>query len=239
MKAFKAVVSAFFPNKCAACGEIIDEDEYFCDYCYQMLEFTDFSNTCINCGLTKSDCACKHRVFHFNGCVSPFAKNGIAETAMYRFKFSKIMRNGEYFSKQMALTVKNQFYDIKFDGVTFVPMHFLKHISRGFNQSEKIAKEIANILELPLFENLLYCKKKNRVQHRLNFKERFENIRGKYGTKYKITGKTLLLVDDIKTTGATLDECAKQLLLAGADKVYCITGLITLPKKGKNKWQQI
>ena len=66
----------------------------------------------------------------------------------------------------------------------------------------------------------------------MDVKERFKNVKGMYKTNYKVTGKTILLVDDIKTTGASFDECAKQLLLAGADNVYCVSAVGSKTKKG-------
>ena len=87
-------------------------------------------------------------------------------------------------------------------------------------------------MRIDVFEDLLKCKYNRKSQHNMPFDERFQNVKGMYSFNYRIEGKTILLVDDIKTTGASLDECAKQLLLAGAEHIYCITGLVTV-KKGK------
>ena len=171
-------------------------------------------------------------VYHFNGCVAPFYNEGIAQKAMYEFKFRKKEYIASFFAEQMALFVKQCFPEIEFDLVTFVPMHFLKRISRGYNQSFLLAEKISKILNIPLVYSLLGAKFKWKTQHSMAFKERFKNVKDKYYCKEKIEGKTVLLVDDIKTTGATLDECAKQLMVCGANKVYCITGLMTYKKKG-------
>ena len=106
-------------------------------------------------------------------------------------------------------------------------------LKRGFNQSEVLAEQIADILEIPFEKQLLFCKNKRKPQHKVHFKERFKNVKDVYYSYADITGKAVLLVDDIKTSGATLSECAKQLYIAGAAKVYCVTGLITKFKKGK------
>ena len=82
--------------------------------------------------------------------------------------------------------------------------------------------------------DILYRNKSKTDQHDIkNPKERFKNVEGLYGAKGKVNGKNILLVDDIKTTGATLNECAKQLILSGADNVYCVTGLISDRRKEK------
>lgn len=65
------------------------------------------------------------------------------------------------------------------------------------------------------------------AQHTLSFAERMRNVQDMYAAKGDLTGKTVLLVDDIRTTAATLNACTKQLLLAGADEVYCAAALLT------------
>ena len=79
------------------------------------------------------------------------------------------------------------------------------------------------------------CHRKKHTQHSLKLKYRFENVKDVYFTNKPLSGKTLLLVDDIKTTGATLDACAKELYAAGADRVYCIAGLISGPEEKNSK----
>ena len=114
-------------------------------------------------------------------------------------------------------------------------MKLRKKLKRGFNQSEVLAKNISKILKIPICNDALIAARKTKIQHTLTKDERFKNVRGKFiaNKKHDLTGKTVLLVDDIKTTGATLDECAKQLLSLGADEVYCVTGLMTPKNKKK------
>ena len=233
MKFFDVIANALFPNKCICCGEIIDKDDFLCDYCYEMIEYVDFSKICKRCGLDKKECQCKNRVFHFGGSIAPFVNKEVARKSMYRFKFGKTFSGSKFFAFEMAKAVKTVYNDIEFDGIAFVPMHFVKRLKRGFNQSQVLARELSKILDLKIFEGLLSSKYSPKIQHETPFKERFSNIKGRYKFNYNVTGKRILLVDDIKTTGASLDECAKQLLLAGADNVYCVTGLITQSKKGK------
>lgn len=224
------IKEAFFPMTCAACGEVTESGEPLCNYCREMLRPFNPIKRCLRCGNEKPNCDCKYRVFHFDGLIAPFENRGTAKLGVYAFKFGRKMSNADYFAKQMALCVKNEYRDIKFDAVTFVPMHRLRFLKRGFNQSRVMAEKIADILNLPL-EDALLCLKNGKRQHKLFGKERFKNVKGIYKAKADVKGKMILLIDDIKTTGATLDECAKQLYIGGAEGVYCVTALITARAK--------
>ncbi len=227
MQIFKTIINLFFPNTCIACGDIIEDGEDFCNYCYEMLAKVDFTKNCIGCGSKKKLCECKYRVFYYSGMIAPFYNKASSKDAMYKFKFSRQKENAKFFSQQMSLAVRNAYNGINFDAITYVPLSFKKQLKRGFNQSELLAKQISEILRIPILD-VLYCNSRRINQHDLSDpKERFKNVQGLYGCKTKVMGKNILLVDDIKTTGATLNECAKQLILNGADNVYCVTGLIT------------
>lgn len=226
------IKEAFFPMTCAACGDVTEGGEPLCDYCREMLKPFNPIKRCLCCGNEKSDCECKNRVFHFDGLIAPFKNKDTAKQGIYAFKFGGKISNAGYFAEQMALCIKNEYREMHFDGVAFVPMHRLRFLKRGFNQSRVLAEKIAEILKLPL-EDTLVCLKNGKRQHDLFGKERFQNVKGRYKADKNATGKTFLLVDDIKTTGATLDECAKQLYLKGAEGVYCVTALITVCDKNR------
>lgn len=230
MKKFKilsTILNAFFPVTCVSCGDIISEGDNLCDFCHEMLKMCNPIKRCIKCGLEKGNCDCKKYVYHFEGCVAPFYNNGVARKSVYNFKFRRKTANSDFLASSISLTVRNEFREIKFDGVCYVPLATKKLMKRGFNQSRILAKKISEILGLPLLDNALIADFSTTSQHQLSFKDRFKNVKGLYKWNYKIPGRTLLLIDDIKTTGATLDECAKQLLLSGADSVYCAVALIT------------
>ena len=239
MNLFKRIIevafAAIFPKKCIYCGEIIDDGEFLCDGCYESVTEVDSSKRCLSCGMEKKNCDCKRYVFHFCGCVAPFANDGIIRKIAYSFKFRRKFYYGEFFSRRMALCVKNELRDIKFDGVCCVPMTLKKRLKRGYNQGEILARRVSDILGIPYIENALVCRRNGRSQHELTKDERFRNVRGLYSYKDRNDGKTLLLVDDIKTTGATLDECARQLLFSGAYRVYCVTALISLNKNSSER----
>ena len=233
MNFYKTIISALYPNTCVGCSEILKDEEQLCDYCYEMIERTSKDKLCLKCGLPKKDCDCSRFIFRFDGCVAPFYYKGIAKRIMYGFKFRRKEYLADFFAQQMALCVKQNYLDIRFDGISYVPMLKKSKIRRGYNQSRVLALKLSKIIDIPVYENLLGLKNKKYIQHKLPYKMRFDNVNEKYFCKYNILGKNILLVDDIKTSGATLDECSKQLLRSGANRVYCVTALITYNRKKK------
>lgn len=230
-----ALLDVFYPKQCVCCGEIIDDSEEICDVCMRNIERVDDTKRCIKCGLLKADCQCKIYVYHFEGVVAPFFNKGLARAGIYNFKFNKKAHYSLFFAREMVKVIVSQLKDVEFDAVCFVPSSLYSFSRRGFNQSELLAKDISNILSLPLIKGVLKCKFSLGFQHRLGREKRFKKVQSKYYFLNRKAGflkdKTVLLVDDIKTTGATLDECSRQILLAGAKCVYCITALVT--EKGK------
>ena len=227
---FDTVLSIIYPNTCVACNEIISKDEFLCDYCYEFIKRAQLDKFCTKCGNDKESCLCKNRVYSFAGVTAPFYNENIAQKAMYAYKIGKRKTISKFFSYEMAKAVKYSFPDVDFNGVCFVPISKKSYSKRGFDQSGLIALEISEILNIPLYDKL-ECIVKSTNQHKMYGKERFNNIKGAYKSKGEVKGN-ILLVDDIKTSGATLNECAKVLLSNGANEVYCVTGLITEFKKG-------
>lgn len=229
-----AFLKALFPCRCAACGELIDGEDFLCEYCHEMIEVCPVDKLCLKCGNLKKNCACSKKIFYFERAAAPFLNKGIARLAMHRYKFRRREQLADFFSKHMALCFKQTMSDIKIDFVCSVPMRKIERFRRGYDHSGLLAEQVAGLLDLRFKKELLRCHKKKRPQHQTDFKERFDNVKGIYYTESRLNGQNVLLVDDIKTTGATLSECAHVLLKAGAGSVYCITGLTTSKtKKGK------
>lgn len=217
------LLSSVYPNKCICCGEIIKEENYLCDKCDKNIERININDICLNCGLENNNCTCKYNVFRFNSLLSIFKNCGIAQTAYYKYKFSKKQHYAQFFASEICKAVNNCYSDITFDRVCSVPS-FKKF---GYDHSGYIAKEVAKQLEIPFDDSLLKCIKRTKKQHKSSIKERLINVEGKYQTNHNVSEYNILLIDDIKTTGATLDECAKCLLFAGANGVYCVAVLAT------------
>lgn len=234
------LLDGIFPKQCVCCNEIIDEDEELCDDCIRNIERIDSTKRCKRCGLEKKNCECYKYVYHFEECIAPFFNEGIARRGMYAFKFKRRAHYATYFADEMAKSVRSQWGNIKFDAVCYVPSTAYSFLRRGFNQTYLLAEKLSDLLEIPLLKDSLYGKSKFRFQHTLTRDKRFQAVRDKYffnpERSGELKGKTVLLVDDIKTTGATLDECARQLLFSGANTVYAVCALITdVHNKPKNK----
>ena len=132
----------------------------------------------------------------------------------------------------MAQTCRKRYGDIEFDYVAYVPMDKKREKQRGFNQSMLLAKGIAEELNIPFGKNLLVKLYRTDVQHELNEVERKGNLLGAFdvSSAYNLEGRTVLLVDDVKTSGATLNECGKMLYLNGAERVFCLTAALVNSK---------
>ena len=233
------ITEMLYPKQCVCCHEIIDEDEELCDNCIRNIERVDDNKRCIKCGLLKGNCGCKIYAYHFDGVVAPFFNDGLAKRGMYSFKFKKSEHAVEFFAREMAKTVRSQQLDGAFDAICYVPSTWFSYSKRGFNQSYLLAKRMSELLSIPLLKGALRCKGSIRFQHRLSREKRFALTRKKYYFSKtcvnQLRNKKILLVDDIKTTGATLDECSRQLLFGGAESVFCVTALVSDLKKDKKR----
>jgi len=155
--------------------------------------------------------------------------------AIHQFKYGHKLAVGEALGVLMA-NFSFPFFDCQgYDLMLPVPLHIKKLRERGFNQSLLLARQLANKWTIPVDFSLLKRQKFTLSQTGLNKKEREENIRGAFvvSDKKKVTGKKIILVDDVYTTGATLNECAKTLRKAGAVEVAVLTLARVIPGRAQ------
>lgn len=216
----KAFAHYLFPKRCIVCNTVIPTDKFLCEDCEGSLERIE-TKVCKRCGNTKTHCDCSRYVYHFRGAAAPYKNKDAAKIAVYGYKMRPNKDAAEYFAGPMVEQFRKMFPELSIDCVTAVPMKTLKKIGRGFDHTEHLAREVADRMALP-YVPLLKDTGKSKPQHELKAAERFKNVKGKYKAKQN-SYTNVLLIDDIKTTGASLDECSRQLMLAGTENVYVLT----------------
>lgn len=224
------ILSLFFTQRCRFCRKVIDIRKSTCDICEDEL-FKIEGDICFKCGSEKSNCRCKRKPGYYMSICAPYYYKGAAKKAITLLKFHKDINMAEPLAKDMAETLRQRYGEIDFDFCTFVPAHKneLKH--RGYNQAELLCKNLSAETGIP-FIDILEKPFETAPQHTLNEAMRSGNLLGaitlKKDSHSLIKDKRILLCDDIKTTGATLDECAKTLLINGASEVRCIAVCVTM-----------
>ena len=227
MKLIDKFLEALYPSRCACCGEL-NGGGHLCDDCENaIVEQRVIGSLCRKCGHEKHNCQCNKYHYLFEGVCAPFYNRNTAQQGVYMFKFRNAPYCADYFGMQIAATIRLRFKNIEFDTVCFVPSTRRSLRSRKYDYVELLAKKASKELGLPLSAKLLKKIRDTEKQHTLTSDKRQSNVKGAYKATKRIDGKTVLLIDDIKTTGYTLNECAKQLRMAGADKVYCATALLS------------
>jgi len=221
-----------FPRnlKCIFCKEELNQNEMnsTCEVCLQTLPF--ITNACPRCGgvLPKEATGvcvdCKINNYDFISAFSVFEYKNEVVSVIHNLKY-----NGKtYLVKPIAKFMAQRFAteNIEIDFLTSVPIHAEKFKVRGFNQSELLAKGICELLG---YKYLELCQKviNTKSQTELNFSERKDNVKDSFAFnkqfKGQVKGKSVLIIDDIFTTGATSNEICKVLLKAGVAKCYVLT----------------
>lgn len=205
-----------YPNRCAVCNKVIVWNEIVCSECMQELPFLE------NPFLV----SCKSNSGNLKQICSVFEYKGNAIYGVYNLKDRKGLRFGEFGGEYCSKYIKDSGIADMIDVVTFVPMSKKKKKKRGYNQAEKIARVIAKSIDKPLMKNLLIHKSTSTEQHLLAADERLINAKLSFdicNDHTDITGKTILLCDDVITTGATMNKCAELLLKMGAKAVFGAT----------------
>ena len=191
------LLNILYPQVCGICGKIAENG--LCRKCQKMLE--EF-NICNKIGFNDKN---------FSNLIYLFPYQGVIRNMLINYKFNEkpyiyttfinfILNNKELFE-----------FLKKYDKIIPVPVSKKRLRERGYNQSYIIAKELAKNLKIECDKNLLYKIKDNKEQSKLDKKEREINILGAYNinSKIKLYNKNILLIDDIYTTGNTVNECCK------------------------------
>ena len=224
---FKRVIGLLFPKVCPGCGNIIHEKELVCESCRKEVEILK-KDCCARCGkklLTNTSLycqTCKKRSRRFDEGVSVFRYQGILKKSIHQFKYDNLRQFSDYYGTVAWEQNREKLNVWNPECIVPVPMFRGKEIRRGYNQATVFAKSLSKKSGIPVKENLLIRRKNTKPQKGLTDEQRMENLKGAFSVDWKsVKGMTsVLLVDDIYTTGSTMDVCAGLLKKAGVKRVY-------------------
>ncbi len=203
----RKLIAFFYPDRCPYCGAVVEPDAVACDRC---------RDNYLSCRtvILRGAGGCR--------CVSSFEYTGKVRRAIIHMKF----HHHPQFARQLALLMVRDiricYRSVPLDAVTYVPMYIKDEKRRGYNQSKLLAKTISEELGIPMLD-LLIKVKQTRQQHKLSYRERKKNLRNAFclTDPAATEGRTILLIDDITTSGATLAECIRTLTTAHPALICC------------------
>ncbi len=224
------LVAVVLPKRCVFCDTLIPSWLQCCDTCAQQLSVIR-PPLCPYCGQHKRDCGCGKRRPAFDKVAAPFYYETAARSGVLRLKRYDDPNAIAYFADCMRAVVCREYGDEMIDGLVYVPMTQRAERQREYNQGKLLAEALGKRLSLPVYTALakMYETSPQKV---LDLRARSGNVLGVFDViDPAVRDKTLLLVDDVMTTGATLDECAKMLKLYGAKRVLSVTIAVRKYKK--------
>ncbi len=224
-----------FPRRCPVCDSVISfRGSLICQDCFHKLSFTK-SPTCFKCGKEVisqrieycRDCTRRKRTFEKGMALLNY--NEAAKKSMAGIKYHNKKEYLDFYAMAIAVKFEKQMIRIKPDVFVPVPVHPSRKRERGFNQAEVLAEKISKELEqrtgvkIPVNRHILKRNKRTQPQKDLNPEDRLKNLQKAFCVK-KLPEevKTIILVDDIYTTGSTGEACTRALKTAGAKEVYII-----------------
>ncbi|GHU86318.1 hypothetical protein FACS1894198_5970 [Clostridia bacterium] len=209
LKCLKCLAKAVFPQRCVFCRGLVEGNLEFCGACEKKFDAVK------NRRMISFD----YGEVYFDDCVAMFSYMPPVSNAIRDFKFRNKRSYGATLAHFISSVIVKNYAGAKIDCLMFVPEQ-----DKRIKHSEMLAACVSKSLNIPLVCGLVKLKL-NQKQHKLNLQNRLKNIKGAYDLKESgiAKGKTILLIDDIVTTGSTLNECSRILRLDGASKVLCAT----------------
>ena len=237
MKGFLEIIKNFWQNaysifyhestSCELCGKEVFDGKSFCEECFKEFPFlTD--KICNHCGrkvpYAVNYClSCKNKQTAIDQIRSVFDYEMPITLLIHRFKY----RGRRYLSKIFAEFLANVYYKNYFnsDLIIYVPMFIKDQKKRGFNQSKLLAKELSKLINVEVVENVITKESKTKRQALLKRAERKKNLENSFKIRNAklIKGKSVLLIDDVMTTGTTLERIAELLRKKGVKEIKALT----------------
>lgn len=227
------VLSLVYPRRCPICEEVLaPKDKLIHRSCRNQLVFIG-EPKCMRCGkpiehAEQEYCYdCSNRAFHYSKGFPCLKYDKRMSQSISAFKYKGKREFADFYVSELLAQYEGQFNALKFDVLIPIPIHSSKYKERGFNQAELIAKGISRRIQVPVDTRLLIRNRKTLPQKELNDKERLRNLEQAFELRKEeqsASYQRVLLVDDIYTTGSTIEACAKLLMLAGIKDV-CYTSV--------------
>ena len=209
---FSSIIDALFPSKlkCVSCGREAVTDE---------------RGLCVDCVMGLEGFISAPPLDNIKDYTAAYIYNEVTSRPVKRLKYNGSKYLSEFLADSISLPE-----DWNIDAVVPVPLYYKREFKRGFNQSELIAKRLCKRTGLPFKPELLIKRKDTKQQAKLSEAGRRRNLKAAFIADASCKGMNLLIVDDVRTTGATLSECAKELKRLGANDIYAATVCFAKPR---------
>lgn len=235
-KFFTKTLDVLYPPKCIRCHILVEKQGSLCSNCWKDIQFIQ-DPQCKICGHPfqyhieeEFFCSsCIEKQPSYNKARSVFVYNDSSSYLIKSFKYHDDLTNCNLYAKWLANISK----DISPDSILIpVPLHPLRLFIRKYNQAALIANSLGSIKKIPVLQDALIRTKYLPSQYKFNTRQRLLNVKGVFNLNKKyidvLKGKFVVLIDDVITTGATIEECSKVLKKADVSKIFVLTLAKTL-----------
>lgn len=220
-------LTPWFEQDCLLCSGVSHAD-VVCDACAADLPRLQ-GPSCPRCAMpTPSGETCGHclkKPPHFDAARAAFAYDFPLDKLIQSFKYAHRLALGAYFGRQLSMLPH-----IEADLIIPLPLHRERLRERGFNQAIELARPVSRAWHLPIDATSCTRTRNTTAQVQLAWRQRVKNMRGAFHCSTDLTGKRIILIDDVMTSGASLNECARTLKLHGALEVTALVVARALPK---------
>ncbi|MDQ7799331.1 MAG: ComF family protein [Candidatus Edwardsbacteria bacterium] len=228
---FGSLADFVFPPFCSHCHRRTSEGLVggICRGCWSLVKKWQ-DGQCQRCGqpVAEAGSLCRHCLIPEWSCsdiktIGPF--EAPLSEAVHRLKYSDAKSVSRRLGAMMADIAASEEKYKKADMVLAVPLHNARKRERGYNQAQLLADQLGKVLKIPAHHDIIFRARHTRSQTTLNKEERLRNVEGIFKVKSpeKIRDKTIILIDDVLTTGATIGSCGQSLMKAGAKRILAMT----------------
>lgn len=223
------ITELLFPRRCPVCdGIVVPWGDLCCRKCSGSVQYLG-SNYCMKCGkgLSRQETEychdCRKYKHNFERGRSLYRYESVAG-AIFRFKYQGRQEYADFFAEELYRHLGRDILAMQADVMIPVPLHKSRYKERGYNQAALLGKGLARRLQIPFSDKIAVRCKKTIPQKQLSYAERQNNLK----KAFKLTGNdvklnTVIIIDDIYTTGSTVDALAKVLSDGGAKRIYVVT----------------
>jgi len=224
-----AILDVVYPRTCPVCRDVVTpRGEMVCPGCRERLEYVT-EPICMRCGKAIASeqeeyCTdCAQKKFSFERGFAVFVYDDVMQQAVADFKYRNRKELADFFAAEMAEIYRKRFRGLGVEALIPVPIHRARRRYRGYNQAEVLCEALTGIVGVPTVKNLLVRDRHTAPQKELDAAERLRNLEQAIsldGAAMDALPETVVLVDDIYTTGSTAEACTRVLLRGGVNKVY-------------------